>query len=81
MSIDLHTHSTASDGTMSPSEIVAYAARKGLSAISITDHDSVDGVEEAVTKVSFVASVCFSISFDANLEVIPGSRGVRIDFA
>ena len=33
---------------MSPSEIVAFAAQKGVSAISITDHDSVDGVEEAI---------------------------------
>lgn len=48
MTIDLHIHSTISDGTMSPSEIVAFAARKGLSAIAITDHDSVDGVGEAI---------------------------------
>jgi predicted metal-dependent phosphoesterase TrpH len=48
MTIDLHIHSTISDGTMSPSEIVTLAARKGLSAIAITDHDSVDGVGEAV---------------------------------
>lgn len=50
MTIDLHIHSTFSDGTMTPSEIVTYAAKKGLSAVSITDHDSVDGVEEAIAK-------------------------------
>lgn len=46
--IDLHTHSTCSDGSMSPRELVRYAAQKGLAAIALTDHDSVSGVEEAV---------------------------------
>jgi hypothetical protein len=49
MSIDLHIHSTTSDGTMSPAELVKYAHKKGLSAIAITDHDTIDGVMEAVT--------------------------------
>lgn len=48
MSIDLHTHSTSSDGTMSPGELVQYAAKKGLSAIGITDHDTISGIEEAL---------------------------------
>ena len=46
--IDLHTHSTKSDGTYTPTELVHYAARKGLSAIALTDHDTIDGVEEAM---------------------------------
>lgn len=46
--IDLHVHTTASDGSMSPSEIVKKAAVIGLSAIAVTDHDTVDGVEEAL---------------------------------
>ena len=45
--IDLHTHSTASDGTLSPSDLVAKASDAGLSAIALTDHDSVDGIGEA----------------------------------
>jgi predicted metal-dependent phosphoesterase TrpH len=45
--IDLHLHSTASDGTLSPSELVATAASLGLSAIALTDHDSVSGVRAA----------------------------------
>lgn len=45
--IDLHTHSTASDGTDSPSEVVRLAKAAGLSAIALTDHDTVDGLEEA----------------------------------
>jgi predicted metal-dependent phosphoesterase TrpH len=45
--IDLHTHSTASDGTYSPTEVVARAACAGLDAIALTDHDSVAGWAEA----------------------------------
>ncbi|TKB27633.1 PHP domain-containing protein [Desulfopila sp. IMCC35006] len=48
MSIDLHIHSTTSDGTMSPVELVHYAHKKGLSAIAITDHDTIDGVDQAL---------------------------------
>lgn len=47
MSIDLHIHSTKSDGTLTPTEIVALASKKGLKAIAITDHDTFEGVEEA----------------------------------
>jgi predicted metal-dependent phosphoesterase TrpH len=46
--IDLHVHTTASDGRYSPSEIVRIAAERGLSAIAITDHDTVDGIAEAL---------------------------------
>ena len=44
--IDLHTHSTCSDGTYSPSELVSLAKRIGLSAIALTDHDTLDGLAE-----------------------------------
>ena len=46
VSIDLHIHSTASDGTLTPEEIAARACRLGLEAIAITDHDTVDGVHQ-----------------------------------
>jgi predicted metal-dependent phosphoesterase TrpH len=46
--IDLHIHSNYSDGTKSPATIVEMARRKGLQAIAITDHDTVDGVAEAL---------------------------------
>lgn len=47
--IDLHTHTTASDGTYSPTELIDYALIKKLTAIAITDHDTVSGLLEART--------------------------------
>ena len=45
--IDLHAHSTASDGAFTPAELVALAHAEGLSAIALTDHDTVAGLDEA----------------------------------
>ena len=47
MKIDLHMHTTASDGTDTPSEVVRLAFRQGFETIAVTDHDSMEGVEEA----------------------------------
>jgi 3',5'-nucleoside bisphosphate phosphatase len=46
--IDLHVHSTASDGIFRPAEIIAMAHKAGLFAIALSDHDSVDGIDEAI---------------------------------
>jgi 3',5'-nucleoside bisphosphate phosphatase len=59
--IDLHAHTTCSDGTATPRELVALAAGIGLSAVAVTDHDSVDGVGEAV-----------DAGHDLGIEVVPG---------
>lgn len=45
--IDLHTHSTASDGSDEPAALMAIAASQGLSAVALTDHDTVEGLAEA----------------------------------
>ncbi len=45
--VDLHTHSTASDGELAPAQLVAEAAAAGVSALALTDHDSVAGLAEA----------------------------------
>lgn len=45
--IDLHTHSTASDGCLTPTELLERAARLGLAALALTDHDTVAGLDEA----------------------------------
>jgi predicted metal-dependent phosphoesterase TrpH len=59
--VDLHVHTTASDGALTPSETVRVAKERGLKAIAITDHDTVDGVEEALLEGGRLS-----------LEVIPG---------
>ena len=46
--IDLHVHSTKSDGTLTPTELVNYAVEKGLSAFALTDHDTTEGIDEAL---------------------------------
>jgi predicted metal-dependent phosphoesterase TrpH len=50
MRIDLHTHSRISDGTDSPAELVAKAAAAGLDVVALTDHDTFDGLDEAVAE-------------------------------
>jgi 3',5'-nucleoside bisphosphate phosphatase len=45
--IDLHTHTVHSDGTFTPRELIALAAERELDVIAVTDHDSIDGIEEA----------------------------------
>ncbi|MCF0229604.1 MAG: PHP domain-containing protein [Parasporobacterium sp.] len=47
--IDLHSHTTASDGSFTPDELVKYACEKGLSTIAITDHDTVAGIPAAMS--------------------------------
>lgn len=46
--VDLHVHSTKSDGSYTPSELVTYALEKGLTAFALTDHDTADGIDEAL---------------------------------
>lgn len=51
MKIDLHTHSTRSDGTMSPTELVQHAIINGITVLGLTDHDTVAGWDEATASV------------------------------
>ncbi|MCX7027553.1 MAG: PHP domain-containing protein [Spirochaetes bacterium] len=67
--IDLHSHSTASDGFLSPTSLVALAAKTGLRALALTDHDTVAGVAEARAAaadrgIAFVSGVEIEIDFD-----------------
>ena len=48
--IDLHSHTNKSDGTLSPSELVDLAAEKGITILAVTDHDTVEGIEEAINR-------------------------------
>ena len=55
MRIDLHTHSTASDGTDPPAEVVRRAAQAGLDVLALTDHDTLAGHAEARRALGGVA--------------------------
>ncbi len=59
--VDLHTHSTCSDGTFTPSQLVHLAKEKGLSAFALTDHDTTAGLDEAMAAAA-----------GTGVEVIPG---------
>lgn len=45
--VDLHVHSTASDGSCPPEAVISLAVQAGLDAIALTDHDTVDGIPAA----------------------------------
>ncbi len=64
--IDLHSHTTASDGTFSPSELIAFAASKGVSVLAITDHDTVTGLEEG-SLASKAAGITFIPGVELNI--------------
>ena len=65
--IDLHVHSNCSDGTCTPTELVDHAMEKGLVAFALTDHDSVDGLEEAILYADRLRTKSSAVP-----EVVPG---------
>jgi len=66
--VDLHIHSTASDGRLSPAEVVHKSVERGLTIIAIADHDTVDGIAPALTAVEAFPQLkvipCVEISTD-----------------
>ncbi len=73
MRIDLHTHSSASDGTQGPEEVVASAAEAGLDVVGLTDHDTTDGWAAAAGQ-----SVGAGVAVVLGTEVSARSRGVSV---
>ena len=72
MKVDLHLHTTASDGSMTPTQVVDWAKRTGLDLIAITDHDTVNGVDEAIKRgkeVGVRVLVGMEISSFSNCEI------------
>ena len=66
--IDLHTHTTISDGTVTPKELIRLAKEANLSAVAITDHDSIAGLEEAQNEatrlsITLINGIEFSTAF------------------
>lgn len=67
--IDLHTHSTASDGSLTPSELVQAAHKTGLKALALTDHDTVGGLPEAIAEADKVGLTLIpGVEISCNLE-------------
>lgn len=73
--IDLHAHTTASDGSSSPSELVALAMRTGLEALAITDHDTFDGFEAAAPVAQEAGlTLVRGIELNSRLEIGPAGE-------
>jgi predicted metal-dependent phosphoesterase TrpH len=78
---DLHNHSTRSDGLLSPTQLIELAARTGVDAIALTDHDTVEGLHEAAEAarrhgIGFVPGVEISVSWgDTTLHIV----GLQVD--
>ena len=75
MTIDLHMHSTASDGTLSPTELMRFAAECGCNTVALTDHDTAAGVSEARSEAHRLG-----IRFIAGIEVssLWGGRSIHV---
>ncbi len=79
--IDLHTHSLKSDGSMTPAEVVREAKKAGLAAIALTDHDTVDGLPEAIAEgkkigVEVIPAIEFSVQSKTETHIL----GYFIDY-
>lgn len=80
--IDLHVHSTKSDGSYTPAELVRYALEKGLSAFALTDHDTIDGIDEALsaaegTDLTVIPGIEFSTEYEGrDIHIV----GLYIDY-
>lgn len=78
--IDLHSHSTGSDGTLTPSELAQEAKKAGLCAIALTDHDTVEGVEEFIDAcnkagIEGIAGVEISADYKEEMHIV----GLMVD--
>lgn len=73
MSIDLHAHSTASDGTQPPGEVVAEAARAGLTVVALTDHDTYAGWSEAQA-----AALDLGVGLVRGVEISCSHQGISV---
>ena len=79
--IDLHTHSTKSDGSYTPKDLIRLAEEIGLYAIALTDHDNTDGLSEAEEeaknrKVKFIPGIELSCDYESELHIV----GLFIDY-
>lgn len=91
-SIDLHCHTTASDGLLTPDALVAYARQRGVSVIGLTDHDSINGVMLATTTgIELGVTVIPGVELSSEIEglqahilgyfIDPASESLQHEFA
>lgn len=82
-SVDLHVHSTKSDGSFTPTELVEYALKKGLAAFALSDHDTTEGIAEAVaaaegTELEVIPAIEFSTEYEGkDIHIL----GLYIDYS
>ena len=72
--IDMHTHTTASDGTLTPTELINLAKETGLKAVAVTDHDTVEGIEEALKEgekvgIEVIPGIEFAAAYEGETEI------------
>ena len=77
--IDLHTHSSASDGSFTPGALIAEALKRSITAIALTDHDTIAGLEEAEKAalelgIHFIPGIELEIIWE-RMKITPGSTG------
>ena len=71
--VDLHSHTTASDGTLTPRELVQAAARRGVRVLAVTDHDSTDGLPDALDEAARLPPLTIVPGLEINCDV-PGAE-------
>jgi predicted metal-dependent phosphoesterase TrpH len=91
-SVDLHCHSTASDGTLTPAELVTYASDRGVALIGLTDHDTTNGVVAAIAAgVDLGVTVLPGVELSSEVDglqahilgyfIDPASESLQLEFA
>src|SRR6058998_4447321 len=71
--VDLHSHTTASDGTLTPRELVRAAAQRGVRVLAVTDHDSTDGLRDAIDEAARHPPLTIVPGLEINCDV-PGAE-------
>ena len=74
--VDLHLHTTFSDGRLTPTQLIGLCADRGLRVVSITDHDSTEGIPEALEAAHSFPHLTVIPGIELSSDV-PGSRGTR----
>ena len=80
--VDLHAHSTASDGSLSPADLIQLAEKTSLAAVALTDHDTVDGIAEAREAAAAIDGLKFAPGIEISAEPPSGTLhivGLGID--